>query len=58
MGDVDAVCEILHNNNTSLVNEPMSMCTFLTPLHVACECGDVTLIEVYIYSLPRCCMVF
>ncbi len=60
MGDVDAVLSILHTHNgtaASLVNEPSSMSTMLTPLHVACEHGDTALIEVrnitpivYIYS--------
>eukprot|EP01084_Bolivina_argentea_P069123 125837_1 len=46
MGDVDAVHSMLHNNTASLVNEPSSMSTLLTPLHVACEHGDTALIEI------------
>ncbi len=46
MGDVDAVCAMLHNNASSLVNEPGTMRTLLTPLHVACEHGNTALIEV------------
>ncbi len=45
VGDVDAVCAMLHNN-ASLVNEPSTMRTLLTPLHVVCEHGNTVLIEV------------
>ncbi len=56
MGDVDAVHSMLHNNAASLVNEPSSMSTLLTPLHVACEHGDTALIEVGEAKYPPHCV--